>query len=501
MKCENGEENSRCGMSKRQVIICSVAAALLIAAVSFWILVVDNISEELTVEAGMQDVDADAFVLREWGLSASFVTDLSTVPLSSPGDYPVQLRYCGCIFDSVIRVRDTVAPDVALRDLSVLSVIMPEPSDFVLEMHDVTQVQAVFVEEPDLSIEGNQTVTISFTDEGGNVTQKQAVLEVIFDTEGPVMDGIESYTIYLGEEVDYLSAVSITDNEDEMPVLTVDDSALDLTKGGEYEIIYTGRDISGNETVETAIITVIDDQTDPSIRGIKSITVYVGESVSYRKGISVVDDYDNDPTLTVDSSRVDLKKAGKYEVIYVARDEAGNETRESATVNVKERPAGFVDEAQIYAAADELLSKIVSEGMSDHEKVKAVYRWLQGNCRYSGSSDKSNWLQAAYVMMSKKSGDCFNYYALSRLLFERMGIPNITVRKVRNHAKDSNHYWSLVSIDGGSTYYHFDSTPRSGSGDNFCLVTDEFLDAYSASHNNSHNRDKSLYPATPASGP
>ena len=46
------------------------------------------------------------------------------------------------------------------------------------------------------------------------------------------MDGIESYTIYLGEEVDYLSAVSITDNEDEMPVLTVDDSALDLTKGG-----------------------------------------------------------------------------------------------------------------------------------------------------------------------------------------------------------------------------------------------------------------------------
>ena len=37
MKCENGEENSRCGMSKRQVIICSVAAALLIAPTHIFI--------------------------------------------------------------------------------------------------------------------------------------------------------------------------------------------------------------------------------------------------------------------------------------------------------------------------------------------------------------------------------------------------------------------------------------------------------------------------------
>ncbi len=39
--------------------------------------------------------------------------------------------------------------------------------------------------------------------------------------------------------------------------------------------------------------------------------------------------------------------------------------------------------------------------------------------------------------------------------------------------------------------------PRKGEGDDFCLVTDAFLDAYSASHNNCHNRDKTLYPATP----
>ena len=112
-------------------------------------------------------------------------------------------------------------------------------------------------------------------------------------------------------------------------------------------------------------------------------------------------------------------------------------------------------------------------------------------------SDKTDWLQGAYVMMDSGEGDCFNYYAVTKLLLERCGIPNIDVRKVRNHENDSDHYWSLVSVDGGKTYYHLDTTPRVGSGDDFCLVTDAVLDAYSDTHDKCHNRDKSLYPATP----
>ena len=106
-------------------------------------------------------------------------------------------------------------------------------------------------------------------------------------------------------------------------------------------------------------------------------------------------------------------------------------------------------------------------------------------------------MQGAYVMMTDGQGDCFNYYAVTKLLLERCGIPNIDVRKVRNNETDSDHYWSLVSIDGGSTYYHLDTTPRVGDGDDFCLVTDAFLDAYSDTHGKCHNRDKALYPKTP----
>ena len=100
-------------------------------------------------------------------------------------------------------------------------------------------------------------------------------------------------------------------------------------------------------------------------------------------------------------------------------------------------------------------------------------------------------------MLTEGKGDCYGFWAVTKLLFERLEIPNIDVQKVKNSADDTDHFWSLLSLDGGDTWYHFDSTPRYGDGDDFCLVTDAFIDAYSDSHEGSHNRDKSLYPETP----
>ena len=100
-------------------------------------------------------------------------------------------------------------------------------------------------------------------------------------------------------------------------------------------------------------------------------------------------------------------------------------------------------------------------------------------------------------MLTEGKGDCYGFWAVTKLLFERLEIPNIDVRKVKNSADDTDHFWSLVSLDDGDTWYHFDSTPRAGEGDDFCLATDAFIDAYSDSHEGSHNRDKSLYPETP----
>ena len=239
------------------------------------------------------------------------------------------------------------------------------------------------------------------------------------------------------------------------------------------------------------------DAIPPVIQGVRDFTVYAGETVSCRSGVTVTDDCDLNPVLEVDTSELNPDVPGCYEIIYTATDSAGNVSRVAALVTVLERPENYIAPDTIDAAADKLLAEILSDGMTIREQVQTIYAWARTNISYGGHSDRTDYRQTAGHVLNGRSGDCFGYFAVTKLLFERLGIPNIDVRKVKNFDGDSDHFWSLVSVDGGKTYYHFDATPRVGDGDDFCLVTDAFLDAYSDSHKGSHNRDKSLYPATP----
>lgn len=240
------------------------------------------------------------------------------------------------------------------------------------------------------------------------------------------------------------------------------------------------------------------DTTPPTIEGVKNITVCLGDAISYRSGITVTDDHDPAPSLTVDTSLVDLTTPGTYKIVYIAADASGNTTRMEAKVTVQEGPKDDPEpDDPIDAAVDRVLDEIITGNMTTREQVRAIYTWARTNIGYGGHSDRTDWRKTGYKTLTNRQGDCFGYFALTKLMFERLEIPNIDVQKVRNFPEDSDHFWSLVSVDGGETWYHFDATPRVGNGDNFCLVTDEFLDEYSASHKGSHNRDKSLYPATP----
>lgn len=254
--------------------------------------------------------------------------------------------------------------------------------------------------------------------------------------------------------------------------------------------------VRGLSQPEDCQITV-GDQIPPEITGVADFLVYQGDTIAYRTGVTVSDNLDEAPVLTVDSSRVDLATPGSYPVVYRVEDSSGNVTSQTATVTVLEKLPGYADLETIYAAADELLQEILGPGASATSQIHSIYTWARVSLSYGGHSDRTDWRQTAYLMLTEHRGDCFGYFAVTKLLFERLGIPNIDVRKVPNSETDSDHFWSLVSVDGGESYYHFDATPRVGDGDDFCLVTDAFLDAYSSQHKGSHNRDTSLYPPTP----
>lgn len=198
---------------------------------------------------------------------------------------------------------------------------------------------------------------------------------------------------------------------------------------------------------------------------------------------------DQNPTLDIDNSKVNLNKAGTYEVVYTATDSAGNTLSASSKITIKEKPKGYVDKEDVYALAKKVVDQIINDSMTDMEKAFAIYRWTKTNIGYTGTSNKDSWTIGAYQAFTKKSGDCFNYYAAAKAMLDVCGIQNVDI--VKSDTSHSAHYWSLINLGDG--WYHFDATPRKGGG-NFFMLTDAELAAYSTKHKNSHIFDSSLYP-------
>lgn len=224
------------------------------------------------------------------------------------------------------------------------------------------------------------------------------------------------------------------------------------------------------------------DREGPVIQGTRDLTVTVGGSVSYRDGVTVTDNMDPTVSLRVDASQVNLTQPGSYPVTYSAADASGNETTATITVTVEKaedppggeeqtgRPSGGesggggsaqaseVTQEQLDELADRILKKITNSSMSKKQKAKAIFDYVHKNIRYVGTSDKSGWVKGAYVGLTQGRGDCFNYFAASKELLTRAGIPNIDLERVGGR---TDHYWQLVDV--GEGYYHFDACPHPNS--------------------------------------
>lgn len=251
----------------------------------------------------------------------------------------------------------------------------------------------------------------------------------------------------------------------------------------------------------SSVPSVPADTESPVISGTRDLQVYTGDTVSYKTGVTVTDNLDPKPFLTIDNSKVDLNTPGVYPVTYIANDAAGNHSSVTIQLTVVQKPNNYVAPEVIYAKADAILAQFIRPDMTDREKAEAVYVWTRRSVHLTYGSapsgfdhESADWLQTAYQLLNKdvSKGDCFFFFAVQKLLLQRLGIPTIDCEKI--YDGQSHHYWLLVSVDGGKNYYHFDNVWSKS----LCLVTDAELDAFSAAiDSHPFNRNPSLYPATP----
>lgn len=437
-------------------IISAVFAAVLAAGVILSVVIAHAEKKELTEqarEAFSQVTVTDIRVIAGSRVSpedfvangkpdtvgVSFVTEPST---KEAGEFTVPLRLTYGNEAETRTVRLTVCTYNRTVKVSVGSTEAVTVSDYI----PTPGFAAEFVGfDPDSIDRSNPGIY------DGKLLINNHLYEITFevaDTEPPRAVPVEGTVVLIGKSVK--PADLVTDVSD---VSTVDFSFAeepDFSAEGDVTVKVRLTDTYGNSSVYEVTVTVAADTEPPVFSGLHDITITVGDTISYKSGVTVSDNSGEDIEFTVDASAVNRNKAGTYKVKYTAADSSGNTAEEYRTVIVIKLSIEKVERM----IAD-LAKKIVNDGMTNDEKIKKIWNYTRLKIKYTGRSTKSDVYTAAYEGMTTGGGDCYTYYAMNTLLFRHLGIENTEVRRVEGK---SRHWWSLVLFDDGKWYF-VDSCP------------------------------------------
>lgn len=116
------------------------------------------------------------------------------------------------------------------------------------------------------------------------------------------------------------------------------------------------------------------------------------------------------------------------------------------------------DDNKLFMLVDEILGKIITPGMTDYDKEKAIHDFVVNTLQYDSSTEDMEKIpktsRSAFGALETKKAVCEAYAELSQLLLNKAGIP---CRMVTGMSDDGiPHVWNMVMIDGNP--YHLDVT-------------------------------------------
>ena len=254
------------------------------------------------------------------------------------------------------------------------------------------------------------------------------------------------------------SGVALVEYQDGIP---------SFTEGGEFQVPVVVTDVYGNSAVIMVPFTVINDTTAPVISGVREFELEGNpDQLDFYEGVTVVDDYDPEPIITVDETEVDYTKTGKYNLTYRAVDKAGNIATVTTTITVKVADANaknktsggdpgtyYVGDGDPYALARKIMAGLYRK--NDVETARAIFNWVHDNLWFRLLSGTRNYEHAAYRGFTKRSGDCYVYYSCCKMLLDLAGIENMRVDRYPK-LNGKVHFWLLVKLNG--EWYHCDAT-------------------------------------------
>jgi hypothetical protein len=121
--------------------------------------------------------------------------------------------------------------------------------------------------------------------------------------------------------------------------VNVDTTGLNLTEIGQYNVVYSVADSSGNKASKTRVVNVVADLTAPviTLKGENPVTVAMNSEYK-DAGATALDNADGDLTESITAkSDVDTSKVGTYTVTYFVSDKSENTATATRTVKVTDQ--------------------------------------------------------------------------------------------------------------------------------------------------------------------
>lgn len=185
---------------------------------------------------------------------------------------------------------------------------------------------------------GTYTICYTIRDEFGNVADTTTVVHVK-DYYAPQIVQTKSLIVEPHDKWNITDYFLIKDNYDTVPLIHVNDQAVDYTTEGQYPITISAIDLSGNGTVLQSTL-YIRDQTPPELY-LKStqLTVSLGMTLNLSDNILKVSDnytevFKDDVQITTD---LDTSRVGFYEVLYELTDGSGLKTDQKVIIYVVDK--------------------------------------------------------------------------------------------------------------------------------------------------------------------
>lgn len=265
-----------------------------------------------------------------------------------------------------------------------------------------------------------------------------------------------------------------------------------LKKQGNYEYFIVAKDSAGNVSRRQRVrFEVGTDTSKPTISGIDSIVIKVGDSIDLLEGVKAVDNADGDITsmLVVSPKEISTSKPGQFTITYSVSDISGNKTVETRIITITESgiigktdvgDGPFLTDSQI-TTRDQVVQSLLQNELDDFNDLtflKNMNSYLINNFIRSTSSLENT----SYDAIVKQKGNRMAMVRAVKVILDARGIESIIVK-----GKYDDMAWNIVKID--NDYRHLDVFSNfvyHNEEHCFLLKTDELPNMY--------EYDQSAYP-------